>query len=134
MSESNDLNKGSERTPPRERFAADALQFDLLAEAAKLEGEDGGSHSGHRQVTLYKHEQATVALFRFERNGSLPKHKAPGTVFIQVLEGNIEFDVEGSVKTVAAGGLLALAPGARHDVRALEPSVMLLTVCLQKRD
>src|SRR5665213_3167719 len=101
----------SERIPPRERFARDTLQFDLRLAASQLESEVDKGQSGHRQVVLYKHEKATIALFRFEKGGSMPEHKAPGSVFIQVIEGKMEFDVAGKRHLLEAGGMLVLAPG-----------------------
>ena len=120
----------SERTPPRERFAPNALQFDLSLAASQLEAEQDRGQCGHRQVVLYKHEKATIALFRFEKGGSMPEHKAPGTVFIQVLEGKMWLDVVGKRHLLEAGGMLVLAPGVLHDVKAEEKTLMLLTVCL----
>jgi quercetin dioxygenase-like cupin family protein len=124
------LASKSERTPPRERFAGGAVQFDLKATAEQLEAESREGHSGHRQIALYKHEKSTIALFRFEKGGAMPDHKAKGTVFVQVLEGKLTLRVEGSEHVLEAGGLLVLAPGVEHDVNAHETTVMLLTVCL----
>jgi len=122
----------SERTPPRERFAPISLHINLREEAAKLNAEADGEHSGHRQIALYKYHKSTVALFRFAAGGFLPPHRAPGAVFIQVLEGRMSFDLEGTPNIVAAGEMLVLAPGTPHDAKAIEPSLMLLTVCLDK--
>lgn len=133
MIDSNNTSSESERQPPRERFAPAANQFDLRAEAEKLMAEAGGDHSGHRQIALYKHDQATVALFRFKKDGFLKEHQAPGKVFIQVIEGAMEFQAEGKQHALKAGGLLVLAPGTPHDAHASEDSLMLLTVCLDKK-
>ena len=120
----------TERTPPRERFAPDALQFDLASAARQLSAEHDEGQFGHRQVALYKHEKTTIALFRFEKGGGLPQHKTPGTVIIQVLDGNLTLEVEGKDHALASGGLLVLAPGVPHNVRAETMTLMLLTVCL----
>lgn len=133
MIDSNNPSNESERVPPRERFAPIANQFDLKAEAEKLMAEEGGDHSGHRQIALYKHDQATVALFCFKEGGFLKEHQAPGKVFIQVIEGSMTFMVEDVEHALTAGGLLVLAPGTPHDARAVADSIMLLTVCLDKR-
>ena len=120
----------SNRVPPRERFAPDAIQFDLRMAAVQLDAEPDTGQFGHRQVALYKYEKATIALFRFEKGGSMQTHKAPGTVFIQVIEGKMTLDVSGTKHHLEAGGMLVLAPGIQHDVQAEERSLMLLTICL----
>jgi len=122
----------TERTPPRERFAPDAIQFDLRATAAQLETESGEGQSGHRQIALYKHDKATLALFRFEQGGRMPAHRARGTVIVQVIEGKLSLDVAGEGHVLEAGGVLVLASGVEHDVHALEATLMLLTVCLDE--
>lgn len=120
----------SERTPPRERFASGVVQFDLRTTAAQLEAECDEGQSGHRQVALYKHEKSTIALFRFERGGRMPSHRAKGTVIIQVIDGKLKLDVGGVEHLLEAGGVLVLASSVQHDVDALETTLMLLTVCL----
>ena len=124
-------NAGAERVPPQERFAHDILKFDLRAVAAKLAGEHNATNRGHRQIALYKLKQVTAALFCFDKGGSMPQHKADGTVLIQVIEGNITLKVGGEDVTLDAGGLLVLAPGTLHEVLANEETIMLLTVCLR---
>jgi quercetin dioxygenase-like cupin family protein len=123
----------TERTPPAERFADDVIAFDLVSELEKLLQEDNPGQRGHRQVALYKQGHATIALFHFDPGGSLPEHHAPGTVFIQCLTGEIRVSVSGEPKPLRRGGLLVLAPGVRHDVRATEASTMLLTVCMEQK-
>ena len=124
---------GTERTPPAERFASPAVAFDLEETVARLVHETNPGKGGHRQIALYKQGSATIALFRFEPDGAIPDHKAPGTVFIQCLDGRIDVKVGDEAHPLRRGGLLVLAPGVRHDVRAIEASTMLLTVCLEPK-
>ena len=121
-----------ERTPPRERFAHEIIQFDLKQEAESLASECHEGHFGHRQIVLYKHGHASVSLFRFEQGGSMREHKTNGTVFIQVIEGRLTLTMKGKKHRLETGGLLVLAPGIPHDVLAEQDSVMLLTVCLNQ--
>lgn len=120
----------SERTPPRERFAHDCIQFDLKQETDALAAECHQGQFGHRQIVLYKHGSASVSLFRFEQGGLMREHKANGTVCIHVTEGKIALTVKSEKHSLEAGDLLVLAPGIPHDVFAEQDSVMLLTVCL----
>jgi len=122
------------RQPPIERFAADQHAFDLRAEIESLKAEHAPSSKGHRQKTLYKRGDATIALFRFERGGRLTTHKANGTVTIHVIDGKMRVGTPGSSPPgdhiLTAAQLVVLAPNVPHDVHALEDSTMLLQVHL----
>lgn len=117
------------RQPPGERFEHPDLQFDLEQAAAKLLAEPLGNRR-HRQETLYRHGPLTIALFIFEQGASLPRHMAKGVVTVQVLQGRIRMEVDSKAHNLPGGSLLVLSPGVQHDVQAIEPSRMLLTVCL----
>jgi quercetin dioxygenase-like cupin family protein len=121
------------RVHPDTRFAPPAQEFDLDAVARELSRERGGAASpqGHRQKTLYRHGNSTLALFLFDAGGGMREHRASGTVFIQVLEGRLTVNAQGQRHELVAGRVLVMAPGVVHDVRAEEPARMLLTVCLQ---
>lgn len=127
MNEANRL-----RVHPEQRFDHPELQFDLNDVAAKLQAEPMGNHR-HRQETIYRHGPLTVALFLFEEGASMSEHEAKGTVTVQVLKGRLKISADGRSHELPGGSLLVLAPGVRHDVRAVEASQMLLTVCLEHK-
>lgn len=120
------------REHPEQRFAAPVAAFALAEAAGRLRAERGGGQHGHRQQVLYRHGPTTVAIFDFDQGARLADHAAGGTVIIQVLEGEIDVRAEGQTHRLPAGHLLAMAPGVRHDVQALRPSAMLLTVSLER--
>ena len=120
------------RTPPKERFSPNEDELDLDKAAEALAAEPAGGEHGHRQMTLFHHGPMTIALFVFEESGArLPDHVVDGPVIIQSLAGRIRVNGADGHHELPAGRLLRLAPGVRHDVEALEPSRMLLTVCLE---
>ena len=118
------------RPQPESRFAARQLAFDLSAVALKLKEEFQAGEEGHRQITLFKQDSTTVALFVFGHLTRLPPHRAKGIVTIQVLKGHLQITAEGEAHTLRAGNLLVLGPGVEHDLVAYEESEMLLTVHL----
>jgi quercetin dioxygenase-like cupin family protein len=120
-----------ERREPTERLAGNEHRYDLAAAAAGLRAEEQEPRHGHRQITLVHDEGITVILFDFERGGMLPDHAAEGLVMIQVISGSIEVSTADAAHVLGAGSLLVLAAGVRHDLTALEASVMLLTVHLR---
>lgn len=116
------------REPPKDRLATEVQHFDLAAAAAALRAEPHDSVSGHRQVALVRRGPVSLILFAFEKDGVLKEHQAQGEVIIHVLRGRLTIAVGGSDTTLGAGELLALAPGQRHAVRAIEDSDMLLSI------
>ena len=133
MSSSN--STGRTRVHPDTRFAPRAQRFDLESAAQELVGEQGATAAaaprGHRQKTLYRHGNSTLALFVFDAGGGMREHRAGGTVFIQVLQGRLTVKAQDERHDLPAGRVLVMAPGLAHDVHAEEPTRMLLTVCLQ---
>ena len=125
------------REHPEQRFDAEALRYDLNQEAESLQAKAlAGGKAGHRQVTLYKGSDinsgpTTIALFDFDAGMTLPPHLARGVVSIHVLAGQIEVAAAGDNHKLTPGQMLVLQPNVRHDVRAIESSRMLLTVCLE---
>jgi quercetin dioxygenase-like cupin family protein len=119
------------RQHPEQRFHPPQLQFDIENVAAKLLAEPLPANRTHRQETLYHHGPLTIALFLFDPGASLPQHVAEGVVTVHVLQGRLKMAAEGKDRDLPAGSILVLAPGVQHDVRAIEPTRMLLTVCLE---
>ncbi|MEO5824416.1 MAG: cupin domain-containing protein [Gemmatimonadales bacterium] len=116
------------RTHPQQRFDASAHLLDLGAIAESLRAEHHDAVSGHRQIAIYKHGQATIVLYAFEAGGEMAAHDTEGVVTIHVLNGELSVTVGTTTHDVGSGQVLALAPGVRHSVRASEPGEMLLTV------
>lgn len=120
------------RTPPRERFEGDTNVFDMERIYEQLAEEPHEGVAGHRQIALFKSGTSTVVAFLFEEGGTLPEHRADGVVTIHVIEGRLQVDTPDERHAVGEDGLLVLRPGVPHEVRATEPSKMLLTVHLRK--
>ena len=78
--------------------------------------------------TVMSVEGANVVLFTFDKGQELSEHTAAMPVFVQVLKGKLE--VTGGVETVklVPGGLVHFTTRLPHAIRALEPSVMMLTM------
>lgn len=117
------------RPAPESRFEASSLVFDLSAEVAAIRAEGPTPHD-HRQKTLYKRGNRTIALFAFDAGASLPEHRTAGTVTIQPVEGEIAVMADGRSHRLCVGQVLVLAPAVRHDVRAERSASFLLQVSL----
>ncbi|GAA6982778.1 cupin domain-containing protein [Helicobacter pylori] len=58
----------------------------------------------------------------------LDKHKAPGAISVQVLEGKIIFEAENEKIEMPKGALISLEPQVLHRLDALENSVIRLSL------
>ncbi len=118
------------RLHPDNRFSNPPAIVDLHGAAAALRAEPNAGERGHRQETLFKHGNLTVALFVFDRFSHLPEHVAQGVVIMHVLKGWMKIsagDVEHELK---AGQLLVVQAGVRHGLKAEEESEVLVSVHL----
>jgi quercetin dioxygenase-like cupin family protein len=70
----------------------------------------------------------SLLMMAMEAGDMLREHSAPGVVAVQVLRGRTAIACEGKTVDVGEGELILFQTGVRHDLRAKEQSVVLLTV------
>lgn len=116
------------REHPEERLAETSHMLDLRSALQELRAEAGAFRRGHRQIALHNKGGASMLLFSFDKDGSLPEHKANGTVVIQAIEGLLKVEAGGETYEMAPLSLLVLAPGVTHSVTAIELSALLVTI------
>jgi quercetin dioxygenase-like cupin family protein len=89
------------------------------------------AESGRSSVTVYgrsgAHLRQTVVALAAGR--VMGEHKSPGDASVLCLNGRVVLRA-GDVRTELGPGDLVAVPPQRHDLEALEPSVLLLTVAL----
>jgi quercetin dioxygenase-like cupin family protein len=100
------------------------LADDRLAKAAAAE-------SGRSSVTVYGRPGARLrqTLMALAAGRVMGEHKSPGDASLHVLRGRVLVRAGDAEIELGPGDLVAVPP-QRHDVEALEPSVLLLTVAL----
>lgn len=101
-----------------------ALIEEQLAAAAAAD-------SGRSAVTVYGRTGARLrqTLIALDADRVLGEHRSPGDASVLCLRGRIRLRTNDSHVELGPGELVAVPP-QRHDVAALEPSAMLLTVAL----
>jgi quercetin dioxygenase-like cupin family protein len=102
----------------------DALAAELLAKAVSAE-------SGRSSVTVYSRSGARLrqTLTALAGGRVMGEHKSPGDASLLCLRGRARVRAGDAEVELGPGDLVAVPP-QRHDVEALEPSVLLLTVAL----
>jgi quercetin dioxygenase-like cupin family protein len=121
--------QGRLRVHPQERFALEEQRIDIWEAAKRLRAEASAVPRGHKEVVLYRHGPATIALFHFEAGAGLKSHRAKGVVSVQPLEGRIVVTTPRGKQELSPGALLVLAPDVPHDVQAVDESVVLVSIC-----
>lgn len=58
----------------------------------------------------------------------MKEHKTGFPIVVEIIDGKIDFGVEGQVLDLKKGGLLALDGGVPHDLKAIEDSIIRLTL------
>lgn len=111
------------------RLFPEALhQFDLRDALAELRGEALYHQHGRNGATLVKNSELRVVLQAMQRGAHLAEHHAPGPITVQVLEGEIRFNVGETPHRLRAGDLLVVPALEPHSVEAVEDAAFLLTI------
>jgi quercetin dioxygenase-like cupin family protein len=107
----------------------DVASINALAEEHLVRA--AAAESGRSSVTVYgrpgaRLRQTVVAIAAGRVMG---EHKSPGDASVLCLQGRVLLRAGESQTQLEPGDLVAVPP-QRHDVEALAPSVLLLTVAL----
>jgi quercetin dioxygenase-like cupin family protein len=78
--------------------------------------------------TLHQDGDLRLVGFAFAAGQELTEHASALSVVIQVLSGRLHLTLGDQETELVAGGWVHMPPRLPHAVRALEPTVMLLTM------
>ena len=130
--------KSNDPTPQRPEPAAghplDAplLVFDLPALLAQVRQEPAYRASDRNALTLFKTDTLRLVLLALHAGAELKTHTAPGTISVQVLDGQLTFHTAGQATELAQRQLLTLHAGIPHRVLAVTEAAFLLTLAVAK--
>ncbi|MEO8898253.1 MAG: cupin domain-containing protein [Candidatus Dormibacter sp.] len=77
---------------------------------------------------IHKDDALNVTVFGFDKGEGLTEHQASRAAVVQVLSGQLRFNVDGEEVDLVPGHWLHMEAGAPHALDAVEPTVMLLTL------
>jgi quercetin dioxygenase-like cupin family protein len=104
-------------------FRANAITI-LSFFALLISGAVSAQQSGIKRIDLQKHDlsvagyETVQAKIDFDAHSAFGKHSHPGEEVIYVLEGTLEYEVEGKGKvTLKAGEVLFIPAGVVHAAR-----------------
>ena len=64
----------------------------------------------------------------FQKNQLLKKHQTSFPIIVQILRGHILFGVENDTHAMRKGDVITLEGGVPHDLKAIEESIVRLTL------
>lgn len=76
---------------------------------------------------IYAGEQAQITEIAFDAGVELPDHKARTPILVQVIDGEVDFTVNGEVHRLAVGGAIHLEADLPHAVYAEKPARITVT-------
>jgi len=78
-------------------------------------------------VPIKKTEKLNVFAVGITEGDALKKHKSSTTALLTVLQGSVDFEIEGEVHMLNQFDVFDIPVGIEHEVRAVVDSIVLLS-------
>jgi quercetin dioxygenase-like cupin family protein len=78
--------------------------------------------------TLIDKKIGTLTLFAFDEGQGLSEHTAPYDAFVQILDGEAEITIAGTVHHLVAGQMIIMPADRPHALKAVKRFKMLLVM------
>ena len=78
--------------------------------------------------TLIDKKIGTLTMFSFGAGQGLSEHTAPFDAVVQVVDGEADVVIDGETQTVGAGQMIIMPANIPHELKAVKPFKMLLTM------
>jgi quercetin dioxygenase-like cupin family protein len=115
-------------SPVQRRLTGAVVHVELEAEQAIVR--DQLRKASRSARTVLKEGPLRATLIGLAPGGEIASHSAEGPITVHVLEGAIDFQVDGTTWALRSGSLLALEAGVVHSVHSAVGALFLLTVAL----
>jgi quercetin dioxygenase-like cupin family protein len=104
------------------------IKLDLPFFIDEIKNEKKWLEGDRNAITLLKNTLMRIVLIALRKGAALKKHKAVGTISVQVLEGKMIFTTDTQSIELMRGEMITLHEGIMHSVVAKEDTVFLLTI------
>jgi quercetin dioxygenase-like cupin family protein len=111
------------------------LHYFDLRQTAQLLKDERPIHSGSKNaVTLAKSPTINVVLILLQGGRVLPEYHTERATSILIFSGVVEFSTAEETTRLKSGMFVAVREGLTHTIRALEESILLVTVAPKMKD
>lgn len=122
-------NESTELRPDGARLMdAPVVHIDVPDYLKQIKSEPTWEMSDRNAMTIYKTDAMRLVLIALHKNAVLEEHSTNGNISVQLLDGEINFNVEGKSYNLTKGQIITLHRNIPHSVNAVEESVFLLTI------
>ena len=122
-------NESTELRPEGGRLMdAPVVSINVPEFIKKIKNEAAWEKSDRNAMTIYKTKGMRIVLIALHEDAVMEKHTTNGIISVQVLDGEINFNLEDKSFDLKKGEMIALHRNVPHSVAAIKESVFLLTV------
>lgn len=83
---------------------------------------------GRATSVVTNNEALRVLQLLLAAGERVPDHSSPKALVATLLEGSLDFTVDGRTERLAPGDVVYVAPGTKHDLAAVEPARLQLVL------
>lgn len=83
---------------------------------------------GRATSVVTNNEALRVLQLLLAAGERVPDHSSPKALVVTLLEGSLDFTVDGRAERLAPGDVVYVAPGTKHDLAAIEPARLQLVL------
>jgi quercetin dioxygenase-like cupin family protein len=123
------FNQATSQRPLGDRpLDAPMVIMNLKSFREQIKQEQAWKNSDRNSITIFKSDTMRIVLIALHAGAEMKKHKAPGIISIQVLEGEVTFRTDQQTARLMEGQVLTLHAEIQHSVFAEKEAVFLLTL------
>lgn len=126
------LNESTSSRPNGTRpIDAPMIRFSIPAYKQQLKSEEAWKKNDRNGITLFKSGSYTVVMVALHSFVTIKPAEwyHIGIISLQVLEGKVEVNIENNSSEIASQEVICFHTEFAYTIKALEESVVLLTVC-----
>lgn len=121
------FNEATINRPEGDRILDAPFVFmDLAKFSQQLKQEETWQRSDRNSITIYKTKEFSMVLCCLREEALIMDNLVGGHVTIQVIEGSIDFTVEGSTTELTQRQVVTVHPFIMHTIRAVTNSLVLM--------
>ena len=122
-------NESKELRPKGGRLMdAPVVTIDVPEFIRTIKKESSWQKNDRNAITIYKTTGMRIVLIALHEDAVMEKHTTNGVVSVQLLDGEINFNVNNESFLLKPGQIITLHRNVPHSVAATKESVFLLTV------